>query len=200
LNEQASEHATLKSGPRRRLSIAVCAQALRRSEILFVFHLRLVRGLTRNIACNILLGMKAYVLDTDVLVAAFRSDTGASRQVLEAARGRRFDLLLSVPLMLEYESVLTRPEHLAASGASREDVSAVLDELASVGKKVELLIRTRPMLLDPNDEMVLETAINGRADAIVTFNERDFRPAAARFRCSVVRPGKVILGLAEETE
>ena len=79
-------------------------------------------------------------------------------------------------------------------------MSAVLDELAFVGRKVELLIRTRPMLLDPNDEMVLETAINGRADAIVTFNERDFRPAAARFRCSVVRPGQVILGLAEETE
>ena len=48
--------------------------------------------------------------------------------------------------------------------------------------------------------MVLETAIDGRADAIVTFNERDFRLAAARFRCSVVRPGKVILGLVEETE
>jgi len=144
--------------------------------------------------------MKAYVLDTDVLVAAFRSDTGASRQVLEAARVRRFDLLLSVPLMLEYESVLTRPEHLAASGASREDVSSVLDELASVGKRVELVIRTRPMLPDPNDEMVLETAINGRADAIVTFNDRDFRPVAARFRCSVVRPGEVIRGFAEETE
>ena len=43
-------------------------------------------------------------------------------------------------------------------------------------------------------------ATNGRADAIVTLNERDFRPAAERFRCSVVRPGKVILGLAEETE
>ena len=111
-------------------------------------------------------------------MAAFHSDAGASRQVLEAARAHRFELLLSVPLMLEYESVLTRPEHLAACGASREDVSAVLDELASVGKRVELMIRTRPMLPDPNDEMVLETAINGRADAIVTFNERDFRPAA----------------------
>ena len=144
--------------------------------------------------------MKAYVLDTDVLVAAFRSDIGASRQVLEAARARRFDLLLSVPLMLEYESVLTRPEHLAASRASKEDVSAVLDELASVGKRVELMIRTRPRLPDPNDWMVLETAINGRADAIVTFNDRDFRPVATRFRCSVVRPGEVIRGLAEETE
>lgn len=92
-------------------------------------------------------------MDTDVLVAAFRSDTGASRQVLEAARARRFELLLSVPLMLEYESVLTRPEHLAASGASREDASAVLDELASVGKRVALEIRIQPMLPDPDDEM-----------------------------------------------
>jgi putative PIN family toxin of toxin-antitoxin system len=144
--------------------------------------------------------MRAYVLDTDVLVAAFRSDAGASRQVLEAARAHRFELLLSVPLMLEYESVLTRPEHLAACGASREDVSAVLDELALVGKRVELMIRTRPMLPDPNDEMVLETAINGRADAIVTFNERDFRSVVARFRCSVVRPGEIVRGLVEEAE
>ena len=74
------------------------------------------------------------MLDTDVLVAAFRSDTGASRKVLEAARTRRFNLLLSVRLMLEYEAVLTRPEHLAASRATKEDVSAVLDELASVGR------------------------------------------------------------------
>ncbi len=139
-------------------------------------------------------------MDTDVLVAAFRSDSGASRQVLEAARARRFNLLLSVPLMLEYESVLTRPEHLAASGASREDVSAVLDELASVAKRVQLLIRTRPLLSDANDEMVLETAINGRADAIVTFNDRDFRPVATRFRCSVLRPVEVIRRLAEEAE
>jgi predicted nucleic acid-binding protein len=56
------------------------------------------------------------------------------------------------------------------------------------------------MLPDPNDEMVLETAINGRAGAIVTFNDRDFRTVAASFRCSVVRPREVIRGLAEETE
>ena len=137
------------------------------------------------------------MLDTDVLVAAFRSDTGASRKVLEAARTRRFNLLLSVPLMLEYEAVLTRPEHLAASRATIEDVSAVLDELASVTRRVELVIRTRPLLSDPNDEMVLETAINGRADAIVTFNDRDFRRVATRFRCSVVRPVEVVRQLAE---
>jgi predicted nucleic acid-binding protein len=117
--------------------------------------------------------------------------------VLEAARARRFNLLLSVPLMLEYESVLTRPEHLAACGATREDVSAVLDQLASVAKRVTLVIRTRPLLSDPNDEMVLETAINGRADGIVTLNDRDFRPAASRF-CSVLRPVEVVRQLAEK--
>jgi len=141
--------------------------------------------------------MRAYVLDTDVLVAAFRSDTGASRKVLEAARTRRFNLLLSVPLMLEYEAVLTRPEHLAANRATMDDVSAVLDELASVARRVELVIRTRPLLSDPNDEMVLETAINGRADAIVTFNDRDFRRVATRFRCSVVRPVEIVRQLAD---
>jgi putative PIN family toxin of toxin-antitoxin system len=144
--------------------------------------------------------VKAGVMDTDVLVSAFRSDAGASRQILEAARTRRFELLLSVPLMLEYESVLTRPENLAASGASREDVSAVLDELAAIGKQVELVIRTRPMLPDLNDEMVLETAINGSADAIITFNERDFKPVVAPFRCSVVRPREVVRRLAEKAK
>jgi predicted nucleic acid-binding protein len=76
----------------------------------------------------------------------------------------------------------------------------VLDELALVGKRVESMILTRPMLPNPNDEMVLETAINGRADAIVVLNERDFRPVAARFRCSVVRPGEIVRGLVAEAE
>lgn len=73
----------------------------------------------------------------------------------------------------------------------------MLDELASIGKRVELMIRTRPALPDPNDEMVLETAINGSADAIVTFNERDFRRVASRFRCLVVRPGETVRTLAK---
>lgn len=144
--------------------------------------------------------MRAYVLDTDVLVAAFRSDAGASRWLLEAARIRRFKLLLSVPLMLEYESVLTRPEHLAASGAIAEDVCAVLDELALVGERVELAVRLRPILSDPDDEMVLETAINGRADAIVTFNEQDFRRVAGRFRCSVLRPVEAVRQLTRAND
>jgi predicted nucleic acid-binding protein len=72
----------------------------------------------------------SYVLDTDVAVAALRSDRGASRQLLLAALNRRFELLLSVPLILEYEAVMTRPQHLAACGLSSAEVGHVLDDLA----------------------------------------------------------------------
>lgn len=128
------------------------------------------------------------MLDTDVLVAAFRSDSGASRQLLYAALDHRFELLLSVPLMLEYEAVLKRPEQLAASGLTDGEVDRVLDDLASVAKPVRLAYRWRPQLTDPNDDMVLETAVNGNADAIVTFNLRDFRETSRSFDCTVILP------------
>jgi predicted nucleic acid-binding protein len=104
----------------------------------------------------------AYVLDTDVLVAAMRSQTGASRGLLSAALTQRFELLIPVPLMLEYEAVLKRPEHLRVSGTTTEDVGDVLDVLSLVGKRVTFAFRWRPALPDPNDDMVLETAINGK--------------------------------------
>jgi putative PIN family toxin of toxin-antitoxin system len=134
----------------------------------------------------------SYVLDTDVMVAALRSDRGASRQLLLAALNRQFELLLSVPLMLEYEAVLTRAQHLAACGLSSTEVGSVLDDLAAVGRPVRLAFRWRPRLPDPDDDMVLETAINGRASAIVTFNQRDFADACEDFDCGVILPATAL--------
>ncbi len=130
----------------------------------------------------------SYVLDTDVIVAALRSDRGASRQLLLAALNREFELLLSVPLMLEYEAVLTRAQHLAACGLSSDEVGQVLDDLGAVARPVRLAFRWRPRLADPDDDMVLETAINGRASAIVTFNQRDFAEAGKDFNCAIILP------------
>ena len=67
------------------------------------------------------------------MVAALRSNTGASRQLLVSALSKRFELLLSVPLILEYEAVLKRPEHLSAAGATRDEIDAILDALAAAG-------------------------------------------------------------------
>jgi putative PIN family toxin of toxin-antitoxin system len=134
----------------------------------------------------------SFVVDTDVMVAALRSDRGASRQLLLAALDRRFELLLSVPLILEYEAVLTRPQHLAACGLSSAEVGHVLDDMAAVARPVRLAFRWRPRLSDPDDDMVLETAINGTADAIVTFNQRDSVPGTIGFRCAVILPAAAL--------
>ena len=132
------------------------------------------------------------MLDTDVMVAALRSDRGASRQLLLAALNQRLELLLSVPLVLEHEAVLTRPQHLAACGLSSAEVGRVLDNLAAVARPVRLAFRWRPRLSDPDDDMVLETAINGSANAIVTFNQRDFAPGTKGFSCAVILPATAL--------
>jgi len=50
----------------------------------------------------------------------------------------------------------------------------------------------RPQSRDPNDETVLEAAINGQADVLVTYNVKDFAEAGERFRISVLRPGDLL--------
>jgi len=132
------------------------------------------------------------VLDTDVVVAGVVSPSGASRQLLIAAADRRLELLVSVPLMLEWEAVLKRPAILRAAKGSAEDVDVVLDQLAAAGTAVDLHFLWRSRARDPDDDMVLETAINGRADTIVTFNVRHLAAAAQYFGIAVERPADLL--------
>jgi putative PIN family toxin of toxin-antitoxin system len=132
------------------------------------------------------------VLDTDVVVAGVRSPTGASRQLLIAAADRRFELLVSVPLMLEWEAVLKRREILRAAKGSPDEMDVVLDQLAAVCVPVDLHFLWRSRSKDPDDDIVLETAINGRADVIATFNVRHFAAAAVYFGVAVEQPASLL--------
>ena len=131
------------------------------------------------------------VLDTNVLVAALRSDRGASRKLLMYGLDRKIRLVVSVPLVIEYESVLTRSEHLAAAGGSATEVNALIDAIVKVAEPVILRFLWRPRLKDPADEMVLETAINGRADRLVTFNLRHLKSAAGEFGILALSPAEM---------
>lgn len=133
------------------------------------------------------------------MVAAIRSDVGASRQLLVAALERRLSLLVSVPLMIEYQAVMTRLQHVEASGLSVEDVNALLDAVAEVAEAVRLAFLWRPSVRDPSDDMVLEAAVHGRADAIVTFNLRDFGEVTERFGIAVLLPGEALRRLERKT-
>jgi len=109
--------------------------------------------------------------------------------MLSALEGR-FTPLLSVPLTVEYEAVMTRSEHLLASGLNEVEVNDLLDALIAVSAPVRLSFLWRPTLRDPDDDMVLEVAVNGQADAIVTFNLRDFSMVRTRFGIPTLSPGE----------
>lgn len=132
------------------------------------------------------------VLDTDVLVAAFRSERGASRELLIAALDERFVLLASTALWLEYEAVLTRRLHLTATGLSAAEVRDVLAALALVAEPVPIHFLWRPVLADAEDEHVLDLAMNGRADMLVTFNQDDFVEASKTFQIEIVTPAAAL--------
>ncbi len=132
------------------------------------------------------------VCDTDVMLAALVSAAGASRRLLLAVLDQRARLLLSTPLLLEYEAVLTRPRVLAMAEVTAVEVIAVLDELAALAVPVAFDYRWRPQARDPDDDMVIETAVNGAADVIASFNVTDMAAGAGRFGVLVERPALVL--------
>src|SRR5262249_58901373 len=116
----------------------------------------------------------------------------ASRWLLLTGLNQEITLVASVPLILEYEAVLTRPEHLSAARLTENEVYQIVDAIAAVSVHTRLSFRWRPMLADANDDMVLETAINGGAELLVTSNSRDFGSIGERFGCRAVLPREAI--------
>lgn len=128
------------------------------------------------------------VLDTDVVVAALRSPSGASAEILREARRGNVTLRASVSLALEYEAVCSEAEHQLAAGLNAAEGMIFVDAVIALAVPVKTHFLWRPQLRDPGDEMVLEAAVNGRVDALVTFNLRDFGAAPAHFGIDVLLP------------
>jgi putative PIN family toxin of toxin-antitoxin system len=132
------------------------------------------------------------VLDTNVVVAALRSPSGASAALIKQVRAGKVQILMSVPLALEYEAICKRAEHILAAGISAQDADVFVTALIAMAEPVSLFYLWRPQLRDPDDEMVLEAAVNGQADAIVTFNRKDYVGVSERFNVQVLTPQEVL--------
>lgn len=129
------------------------------------------------------------VLDTSVIVAGLRSRLGASNRLLELVAEERLVPLVTTALFLEYEEVLKLPEQRLATGMDEKYIGGFMAAFASAAEPIEVHFLWRPQLADPDDEIVLEAAVNGRAKAIVTHNVRQFQPVIGEFGFEVVTPG-----------
>jgi putative PIN family toxin of toxin-antitoxin system len=134
------------------------------------------------------------VIDTNVFVAALRSEHGASYRLLTLVDSGLFVANVSVPLILEYEDVAKRL--IGLIGPTADDIDDVLDYICRVARPRAVFYLWRPFLRDPKDDMILELAVVGNCRFIVTFNQRDLQ-GAELFGIQVVTPKKFLQGIGE---
>jgi len=142
------------------------------------------------------------VLDTDVVLSGLQSAGGASRLLPCGVAEGAITPLVTVATLLEYEDVLLRPENMAATGLTEQEVTGFLDGILARSERVLVRQRLRPSIRDPSDEMFVEALVNGGGSAIVTFNRRDYLDAdhtlasQGRFVVPVLSPGEALRRLA----
>lgn len=129
--------------------------------------------------------MYQVVVDTNVLFSALRSRRGASYRLLSLMGDGRRQMNLSVPLVLEYEDVVKRPD--SGVGLSEAEADDILDFICAEANLREIFYLWRPVLPDPADDFILELAVESQCDYIVTFNVSDFA-GAEKFGIGVITP------------
>ena len=113
------------------------------------------------------------VIDTNVILSGLQSDMGYSHRLLELLPSDKFNICISVPLVLEYEAQLRKqlPKDIFRS----EDIVDFVDYICKIGQKISIYYLWRPYLKDPFDDHVLELAIASGSRYIITFNKKDFK-------------------------
>lgn len=134
------------------------------------------------------------VLDTNVAVSAVHSNRGASFRVFSLVGSGKFEIAVSVPLVLEYEDALLR--NLEKANLTGDHVRDLLDYVCSVAHLQEIFFLWRPFLRDPRDDMVLEVAVAAGCEAVVTHNHRDFR-GIERFGLKTLTPQELLKRIGE---
>jgi len=136
------------------------------------------------------------ILDTNVFISALRSRRGGSYRLFMLLDSGKFDINISVPLIVEYEEVAKRLSR--ELGLTHADIDDILDYICGVAKKRKIHFLWRPVLRDPRDDHILELAVESDCEFIVTYNIRDFS-GSEQFGIRIVTPKeflKIIGGLS----
>ncbi len=133
------------------------------------------------------------VVDTNVLITAFRSQQGAAYKFFTLLNDRRWQLNLSIALVFEYEEVLKREQE--SIGLNQQEIDTLLDGLCAIANHRDIFYRWRPLSRDPDDDFLIDLAIKSQAN-IITYNQRDLQPAT-QFGIQLLTP-KAFLQLVGE--
>ena len=125
------------------------------------------------------------MMDTCVLISALRSKRGASFKILSLLDSQKFEINLSIALVLEYETVAKR--NAQKLGLTEADIEALIDYMCAVGKLRQIHFLWRPSLKDPSDDFILELAVESACHYIITHNIQDFA-GAKKFKVKVITP------------
>ncbi|HOO73409.1 MAG TPA: putative toxin-antitoxin system toxin component, PIN family [Spirochaetota bacterium] len=125
------------------------------------------------------------VLDSNVIFSGLLSKKGASFGLLKIIPENKFTIVISVPLIIEYESVLIK--NLTKLHLNRSDINDFLDYLCAAGEHAKIFYLWRPLLKDPYDDHVLEVAVSSNSQYIITYNIKDFKEAQL-FGIHVITP------------
>lgn len=131
--------------------------------------------------------MKRYkiVIDTNIIVSALKSRNGFSFDLLSIIDDKRFQVFISVPLVLEYEDAIKRNK--SKIKLTKLEIDTILDYICFASEKRKIFYLWRPFLKDPKDDMVLELAVESESDYIISFNKRDFT-GIEKFNLQVITP------------
>ena len=135
------------------------------------------------------------VIDTNVIIAAQRSQRGASAKLISLVGTGLFEIHLSIPLVLEYEDVLAR--NRTTLGLSQDDVADLVDAFCALSTHHEKIhFRWRPFLPDRDDEFILDLAVVAQVDYIITYNKKDFA-GVERFGIKISDPKTFLQEIGE---
>lgn len=132
-------------------------------------------------------------MDTNVLFAGLYSASGASFKVLELLAEGSLRIVISTPLLFEYEDVLKRNRTMLQ--LTDDEIEVVLDNLCGFGRHQKVYFLWRPYLSDPKDDLVLELAVAAQVNTIVTHNLKDFA-RVDKFGVEAITPKTLLERLA----
>ncbi len=135
------------------------------------------------------------VIDTNIIVSALRSRNGYSFKLLSIIDDERFQVFISIPVILEYEDAIKREKSIIK--LKKNEIDDVLDYISLIAEKRKIYYLWRPYLKDRKDDMFLELAVESESDYIITYNKRDFE-GIEKFGIRIIKPKEFLKEIGEE--